>query len=155
MRIGELSKQSGVEVETIRYYERIGLLAKPLRSANGYRSYDQTALERLAFIRHSRQLDMSLADIQRLLEFVEHPGADCAEVDQLVESQLAQVQARISSLMLLEKQLTALRAQCRAPQDARNCGILSELVAAAQQEGCVCHADSPSAKPRTRKSANT
>ena len=73
MRIGELAKATGVDVETIRYYEKSQLLSAPTRSDNGYRAYTQVHLERLAFIRHCRALDMPLADVQRLLTFVDSP----------------------------------------------------------------------------------
>ena len=139
MRIGELGRSTGVDVETIRYYERMGLLPEPARRSNGYRAYDAGHLERLAFIRHCRALDMSLAEVKRLLEFVAHPEADCGDVDQLIDGQLARVRARLISLQALERQLTALRARCGARHPAGECGILQELVAAAKGEACVCH----------------
>ncbi|MBL8413552.1 MAG: MerR family transcriptional regulator, partial [Propionivibrio sp.] len=84
MRIGELGQATGVDVETIRYYEKAGLLPAPARHTNGYRSYAPLHVERLAFIRHCRALDISLADIQRLLAFVAHPESDCRNIDQLI-----------------------------------------------------------------------
>ena len=139
MRIGELAKRAGINIDTVRYYEKAGLLPSPPRRANGYRDYDADHVECLAFIRHCRALDMPLADIGQLLDFVTRPSADCTAVDRLVEDQLARVQARIVSLQSLEKQLLALRAQCDTGQTTRECGILQELVAAAHEEGCVCH----------------
>lgn len=139
MRIGELSRVTGVDVETIRYYEKAGLLPAPLRSANGYREYAPPHLERLAFIRHYRALDLPLNDIQRLLNFVDHPDADCEDINQLIDVQLARVQARLQSMQVLEQQLLALRAQCHTHHAARECGILQELVAAAHGEACACH----------------
>jgi Cd(II)/Pb(II)-responsive transcriptional regulator len=139
MRIGELSQATGVEIETIRYYEKTGLLPCPPRGDNGYRAYGPGHLERLAFIRHCRALDIPLADIKRLLDFVAHPDADCGDIDRLVDSQLTQVRARLKSMRALEKQLVALRARCSAGRIASHCGILHELVAAAQVEACACH----------------
>jgi Cd(II)/Pb(II)-responsive transcriptional regulator len=139
MRIGELSQATGVDIETIRYYEKVGLLPCPSRDDNGYRSYRPEHLERLAFIRHCRALDIPLADIQRLLDFVAHPNADCGDIDRLIDSQLTQVRARLKSMRALEKQLVALRGRCSAGRVAGNCGILHELVAAAQGEACACH----------------
>lgn len=139
MRIGELSQATGVDVETIRYYEKKGLLPEPVRSANGYRAYDSPHLERLAFIRHCRALDIPLADIMRLLEFVVHPEANCGDIDRLIDMQLARVQARLQSIQVLEQQLLALRGQCKAHHTASECGILHELVAAAHGEACACH----------------
>ena len=139
MRIGELAKTIGVDVETIRYYEKAQLLSAPTRSDNGYRAYTQGHLERLAFIRHCRALDIPLADVQRLLTFVDSPQSDCGEINQLIDAQLAKVRARLTSMQALERQLVALREQCSAPHSASECGILHELVAAAHGEACACH----------------
>ena len=138
MKIGELGQATGVDVETIRYYEKAGLLPAPARHPNGYRAYSPSHVERLAFIRHCRALDISLADIQRLLEFVSHPESDCRDIDQLIDAQLIRVQARLQSMQALERQLTALRARCGKTHLAGDCGILHELVAAARHEACVC-----------------
>lgn len=143
MRIGELAKYTGVDVETIRYYEKEGLLANPLRSSNGYRSYGKEHLEQLAFIRHCRALDIPLAEIQRLLSFVAHPQSDCGEIDQLIDGHLLKVRARLTSLQALEQQLVALRSRCETPHLAGECGILHELVAAAHGESCACHPKTP------------
>lgn len=139
MRIGELAKATGVDVETIRYYEKIGLLAAPDRRDNGYRTYAQGHLERLAFVRHCRALDIPLINIQLLLSLVDSPQANCEEIDHLVDAQLAKVRARLASMQALEQQLIALRGRCSAPDRAADCGILQELVAAAHGEACACH----------------
>lgn len=141
MRIGELAQATGVDVETIRYYEKAGLLPGPARSNNGYRHYAAEHLERLSFIRHCRALDIPLSEIQRLLDFLNHPEADCGDIDKLIESHLNKVRARLKSMRALEKQLTALRAQCGANHPVGECGILHELVAAAHHEACACHPD--------------
>jgi Cd(II)/Pb(II)-responsive transcriptional regulator len=147
MRIGELAKATGVDVETIRYYEKSQLLSAPTRSDNGYRAYTQVHLERLAFIRHCRALDMPLADVQRLLTFVDSPLSDCGEIDHLIDVQLAKVRARLASMQALERQLVALRCQCSTPNTASDCGILHELVAAAHGEACACHQDTAENSP--------
>lgn len=144
MRIGELGQATGVDVETIRYYEREGLLPTPARSDNGYRAYGPDHLERLAFIRHCRALDISLADVKRLLEFVAHPEADCGDIDLLIDAQLNRVRARLKSMRALESQLAALRKMCGENHRAGECGILHELVAAAHGEACACHVNLPS-----------
>lgn len=141
MRIGELAESTGVGVETVRYYEKLGLLPPPAREGNGYRSYSKTHLERLAFIRHCRALDMPLADVTRLLNFVEQPASDCGDINVLVDEQLARVRARLESMRALEKQLSALRRQCSEPHSTQECGILHELVAAAHGEACACHVE--------------
>ena len=144
MRIGELGQATGVDIETIRYYEKEKLLPFPARQANGYRVYGSAHLERLSFIRHCRALDMPLAEVKRLLDFVAHPEADCRDIDQLIDEQLTRVRARLKSMRALERQLAALRVQCAADHTAGECGILHELVAAAHGEACACHGVSAS-----------
>jgi Cd(II)/Pb(II)-responsive transcriptional regulator len=143
MRIGELGQATGVDIETIRYYEKAGLLPAPARSHNGYRAYSAAHLERLAFIRHCRALDISLADVKRLLGFVAHPYSDCGDIDHLINAQLDRVRARLKSMRALERQLAALRGQCGSGHVAGECGILHELVAAAHGEACACHPGAP------------
>lgn len=142
MRIGELAQATGVDIETVRYYEKIGLLPAPARAGNGYRDYGQPQLERLAFIRHCRALDIPLAEIQQLLNLLKRPEADCSGVDNLVDHQLGRVRARLKSLRALERQLLALRGRCETGH-AGECGILQELVAAAHGEACACHPPKP------------
>lgn len=139
MRIGELGQAAGVDVETVRFYEKSGLLPAPARSQNGYRAYGPMHLERLAFIRHCRALDISLNEVKRLLEFVEQPNADCGDIDRLIDTQLVKVRARLKSLKALEKQLASLKGRCGDSHTAGECGILHELVAAAHGEACACH----------------
>lgn len=139
MQIRDLARATGVEVETIRYYEKQGLLAAPPRRDNGYRDYGPEHLKRLAFLRHCRALDMPLADIARLLDFAQTPQTHCGDVNQLVDAQLARVRARLSSMRALEKQLLQLRRQCNDTPAGAGCGILAELVAAAHGEACACH----------------
>lgn len=139
MRIGELAAATGVDSETIRYYEREGLLNTPTRQLNGYRTYGRPQLERLSFIRHCRALDIPLADIRQLIAILDGPGEDCGQVDHLIDAQLARVQARLQSMRALKRQLTELRKRCAAPRTGGDCGILQELVAAAHGEACICH----------------
>ena len=139
MKIGELGQAAGVDAETIRYYERAGLLPQAARLPNGYRAYGPAHVERLAFIRHCRALDMPLADVNRLLGFVDRPQADCGDIDRLIDEHLLRVRARLKSMRALEKQLFALRRHCDAAHPSAQCGILQELVAAAHGEACACH----------------
>lgn len=144
MQIKDLARRTGVDVETIRYYEKQGLLPAPARRDNGYRDYGDAHLERLSFIRHCRVLDMPLADVRQLLGFLDQPADGCLDVEALVDDQLARVRARLASMQALEKQLLQLRARCNgghvAANGQRHCGILDELVAAAHGEACACHA---------------
>ncbi len=139
MQVKHLSRATGVDTETIRFYEKEGLLPEPPRLANGYRDYGAAHLERLAFIRHCRALDMPLPDVRRLLQFLDNQPEHCGDVNTLVDAQLARVRARLASMQALEKQLLTLRGQCSGQGPA--CGILTELVAAAHGEACACHGD--------------
>jgi Cd(II)/Pb(II)-responsive transcriptional regulator len=139
MRIGELARQAGVDVQTVRYYEREGLLDAPARTAAAYRAYGPQHLERLNFVRHCRSLDMPLAEIRRLLELSRESSISCDEVNALVRAHLGRVQAKRKSLEDLEKQLTALNAQCESGHRVADCGILEELIHAAHGEACACH----------------
>ena len=127
MRIGELARRADCPVETVRYYEKEGLLAAPRRSGANYRDYGAAHLERLAFIRRCRALDMSLPEIRALLEAIERPGADCAPVDALLDEHIAHVAARIADLTALKQELDAIRAHCAGRRAARACGIVQSL----------------------------
>ena len=145
MRIGELARQAGVDVQTVRYYEREGLLDAPARTRSGYRSYGPEQLERLNFVRHCRSLDMPLAEIRRLIELSRQSSVSCDEVNALVRAHLARVQAKRKSLEELERQLSALNAQCESGHRVADCGILVELIHAAHGEACACHPAAPQA----------
>jgi len=127
MKIGDLSKLTQTQVETIRYYEREGLLPEPSRTEGNYRIYGEAHAERLAFIRHCRSLDMTLDEIRQLLRFKDDPASDCGDVNALLDAHIGHVADRIRELRALEKQLKSLRKRCGDAQPAANCGILSEL----------------------------
>ncbi|NUZ08402.1 Cd(II)/Pb(II)-responsive transcriptional regulator [Piscinibacter koreensis] len=127
MKIGELSKASGTAIETIRFYEREGLLAAPARTEGNYRIYGDAHAERLAFVRHCRSLDMTLDKIRALLRFKDSPAENCGEVNALLDAQIGHVADRIRDLRALEKQLNSLRQQCLDLQ-GKDCGVLQALV---------------------------
>lgn len=129
MKIGELATSTGTPVETIRYYEREGLLPAPLRTDANYRLYEASHAQRLQFVRHCRSLDMTLQEIRALLAFQDAPQDNCAEVNALLDEHIGHVAQRIRELRQLEKQLKLLRAQCHGVQDAAHCGILQGLSA--------------------------
>lgn len=133
MRIGDLAAATGLPVETIRFYEREGLLPKARRADNNYRVYDAAHTERLGFIRHCRNLDMTLDEVRSLLRLREQPARDCAEVDALLDEHIGHVKQRIRELRALEKDLKLLRARCASPHAIDDCGILSGLDAAASK----------------------
>ncbi|WP_019139756.1 Cd(II)/Pb(II)-responsive transcriptional regulator [Noviherbaspirillum massiliense] len=127
LKIGELGARTGCNIETIRYYEREGLLPEPARSDGNYRLYGSEHVERLTFIRHCRSLDMTLDEIRTLLAFRDAPEQNCGEVNALLDEHIGHVEARIAELKLLEKQLRRLRCLCSQAQAARDCGILQGL----------------------------
>lgn len=130
--IGALAKRTQCQAETIRYYEREGLLPPPARSQGNYRQYDSRHVERLSFIRHCRSLDMTLAEIRALLDFRDAPTRDCAEVSALLDEHVRHVADRIDELRRLQRQLKHLRGLCARPGQAERCGILNEMSRAAK-----------------------
>ena len=139
MRIGELARLSDCDVETIRFYEREGLLAAPAREANGYRSYTEAHLVQLNFIRHCRSLGIGLPEVRTLRSFQVSPESACEEINQLIDKQIGRIHQQIETFRLLEQQLHALRDTCHANQKASECGIMRNLAQAAEGEGCSCH----------------
>jgi Cd(II)/Pb(II)-responsive transcriptional regulator len=127
MRIGDLAEATGTPVETIRFYEREGLLATPRRADNNYRMYLPVHVERLAFIRQCRNLDMALDEVRALLKLRDAPAQDCGEINTLLDEHIGHVARRLRELRALEKHLKALRARCTAPHPIADCGILNEL----------------------------
>ncbi|MBV1775098.1 Cd(II)/Pb(II)-responsive transcriptional regulator [Burkholderiaceae bacterium DAT-1] len=142
MKTGELAAATGVDRETIRFYETAGLLPPPSRLSNGYRIYGQQHLERLSFIRHCRSLDISLEDIGKLLTTLDVPSPDFSDIDSLIDAHLVRVRARLASMHALEQQLIRLRSRCDSNHADHACGIMAELVAAAHGEACACHVHS-------------
>ena len=127
MKIGQLAQAAATQVETIRYYEREGLLPVPGRSAGNYRVYNESHVQRLAFIRNCRNLDMTLNEIRALLRFKEAPAENCGEVNVLLDDHIGHVADRIRELKALEKNLKTLRLQCQAANASKDCGILQGL----------------------------
>ena len=127
MKIGQLATATDTPVETIRYYEREGLLPAAPRTEGNYRVYDEAHVQRLSFIRHCRSLDMALDEIRTLLRFKDAPDGDCAGVNELLDSHIGHVAQRIRELRGLERQLKELRAQCPVAHATEDCGILKGL----------------------------
>lgn len=138
MKIGELAARAGCDVQTVRFYEREGLLEEPAREASGYRRYAERHLTRLNFIRHCRSLDIPLPEVRQLLGFAAEPAQSCVQVNALLDGHIALVKARIQSLRALEKQLAALRKTCDG-DTSHACAILESFMTAAQDHACACH----------------
>lgn len=123
---GSLSKKTGVNGETIRYYEKIGLMPYPSRSAGGHRVYDQSDLKRLSFIRRSRQLGFTLRETRDLLELVDAGQYTCAEVRDRTISHLADVTQKIRDLRKIQKTLKTMASKCDGGS-VPDCPIVDEL----------------------------
>jgi MerR family mercuric resistance operon transcriptional regulator len=126
LAIGALSKRTGSHVETIRYYERLGLLPAPARSAGGYRLYGDEHLKRLTFVRRARALGFSIAGVRRLLDLADHRRRPCAEVRDLAGAHLADVRAKIADLQAMERALAETVARCAGGRSAR-CALIDAL----------------------------
>ena len=129
MKVGELALVARCTVETVRYYEREGLLPAPERTAANYRHYAQAHLDRLRFIRNCRALDMTHAEIRALLEMIDHPAGDCRAINELLDQHIEHVEARIGELRQLQQQLVTLRQRCQNERPIDACGILLGLAA--------------------------
>lgn len=127
MRIGELAAKAGCLAETVRYYEKEGLLPPPGRTQANYRLYDVPHLDRLTFIRNCRALEMSLTEIRALLAIKDGAGRDCGEVNAVLEAHIGHVSERITQLTALKVQLVALRELCGGADAVERCGILRGL----------------------------
>ncbi|KAB2856329.1 MerR family transcriptional regulator [Sphingopyxis terrae subsp. ummariensis] len=126
MKIGELSRATGTNIETIRYYERIGLLPAPARTDANYRSYGDAHRARLRFVRHSRELGFTIDEIRSLLDLSDHPERDCADADRIASAHLEQVEAKIAQLSALRDELTRIVGRCRGGL-AGDCRVIEAL----------------------------
>ena len=105
MKIGEIAKRSGIGIETIRYYEREGLLPEPERRPSGYRQYDESTVERLEYIRRAKELGFTLAEIRELLELSFAAHAGCDHIRQRAEAKVADIEGKIRSLQQMKRSL--------------------------------------------------
>lgn len=127
LRIGDLAEHFQVPVETVRYFEKQGLLPKPERSEGNFRLYSGTHRERLAFILNCRALDMTHIEIRELLNVRDQPELGCDAVNKLIDEHMDHVRSRIKLLRKLESELVTLRQKCSASTVAKDCAILDEL----------------------------
>jgi len=139
MKIGELAKRCGCSVETVRFYEKKGLLKKTGRSVNGYRQYGESHATQLNFIRHCRSLDMKLPDVSALLNVQANPELACDVISALIDSHIDNIRLKIQSLQELERQLHLLRDSCQAVTSVAECAIMRHLEQAAEGSACPCH----------------
>ena len=126
LTIGALAKQTGTKVQTIRYYEQIGLMPEPGRTEGGQRRYGDAELDRLSFIRHARQLGFTLEAIRELLDLSDHPDRPCNEADAIARRQLKQVEQRLARLEALRTELKRMVHECTGGRTA-DCRVLEVL----------------------------
>jgi len=137
LTIGQLGKATGTNIETIRYYEKIGLLPAPERTAGNYRSYADSHISRLGFVRRARELGFSIEDVRELLELASHAERPCADLDDMVARHLERTERKIEALKRLRRELRVTLASCKG-------GLIAECRRAtsgreqSQQCACMC-----------------
>lgn len=126
LTIGNLSRRTGVKVPTIRYYEQMGLIAPAERSEGNQRRYGRSERERLSFIKHARDLGMTIESIRELIDLSAHPERPCDQADRIASEQLKSVRDRIEKLRRLEHELERISTRCSGDQ-IRDCYVIRAL----------------------------
>jgi MerR family transcriptional regulator, copper efflux regulator len=124
LTIGQLATRTDVHVETIRYYERRGLIPRPPRLASKYRAYPPETIARVRFIRRAQEVGFQLKEIKELLSLRVAPGTTCADIKQRTETKLAEVEGKILKLTRMKRALTTLKTACRGRGPSSDCPIL-------------------------------
>lgn len=127
LTIGKVAQRAGIGVETVRFYEREGLIEAPPRMESGYRQFDEEVVRRLQFIRRAKELGFTLNEIKELLSLKFDPDASCADVKERTEAKIADVEVKIRSLRQIRDALQRLAAACEGNGDSRACPILDAL----------------------------
>ncbi len=126
-KTSELAGTAGVNKETIRFYEKKGLLAEPVRTNGGYRQYSQKDLDRLIFIKNAKELGFALAEIKELLAIADGEIYKCSDVRQIAESKLDIINNQLKHLKKLKTTLTKLVNECQQAKTIKNCPIIESL----------------------------
>lgn len=127
LMIGDLAAATGTKVNTIRFYEEIGLLKPATRTASGRRTYGQADFRRLRFVRHARKLGFEIHEIRSLLALSDQPNRDCDEVNTIAAGHLADVEAKIVRLELLREELERMASLCAGGTTVASCRVLETL----------------------------
>lgn len=135
LKSGELAKQANVNPETLRYYEREGLLAEPVRTESGYRLYQQAEVKRVRFIKKAQELGFSLKEVKELLSLKWSGSHSASEVKQLTEQKILDIEAKIQSLLAMKAALQELASTCSGKGSIDDCPILNSLEDNAQEKG--------------------
>lgn len=135
LTIGQVAKAAGVGVETVRFYERQGLIEQPPRPREGYRRYPPETVAALRFIRRAKELGFTLPEIAELLGFCRHEAVDCATVRQQAETKIADIEERMAALGRMRDALGALVEACRERGHVGQCPLLETLVEESKEDG--------------------
>lgn len=127
LTIGQVARSAGVGVETVRYYERSGLLEEPSRKPSGYRQYDVMAVLRLRFIKRAKELGFTLKEIKELLSLRLEPSSSCADVKSKAAGKIAEIETKIRTLQQMKKALVKLTGACDQKAETVECPILDAL----------------------------
>ena len=127
LTIGRVARETGVKVPTIRYYEQVGLLAVPDRTAGNQRIYDGAAIKRLKFIAHARELGFSLEQIRELLKLADDPGQSCTQANAIAAQHLREIESRMKRLRSLKKELLNIVDVCRSNGKVKDCRVIETL----------------------------
>lgn len=135
MRTGQVATQAGVNTQTLRYYERRGLLREPPRRDSGYRVYPADAVRIVRFIKHVQELGFTLAEIETLLHLAAGGPESCEAVQAMATQKIGDLERRLASLRHMRSSLQRLVATCSRPRDQRDCPLLRAIDA---DDGCIC-----------------
>ena len=127
MKIGELSKKTGLTVDSIRFYEKSGLIRPPVRTEGGYREFNDDVVAAIEFVSHCRSLDIPIPEIKKLLNVRSGSAKSCKEANEVIDEQLTKLRARIKELKRLERTLAELQSVCNAELDPKDCKIIMSL----------------------------
>lgn len=127
MKIGELSKKTGLTVDAIRFYEKSGLIKGPARSEGGYREFNTDAVAAIEFISHCRALDIPIVEIKKLLNVRSGSARSCREANEVIDEQLMVLRERIKELKALEKALSEIRSVCNSELAPEKCEIIRSI----------------------------
>lgn len=128
LRIGELAKKTNIKAETLRYYERLGLIPEPDRTESGYRQYPPEVINHLSFIKRMQELDFTLKEIKKLLSIVDGGNADSRDIYQFTVEKLHEVEQKMKDLAKVKTMLTDLQNRCPKGGDIRCCPIIETVI---------------------------
>jgi Hg(II)-responsive transcriptional regulator len=128
MRTGEIAEKAGVNIQTLRYYERRGLLARPRRLESGYRAYTPETVDSVRFIKRAQDLGFTLSEIVTLLDLSKGGPSDCDHAHELATVKIGELNRRIASLRAMRTSLERLAASCQLPRKERDCPLIRSLV---------------------------